>query len=97
MRAPLLRRQSPEGDGARCDAPALPVPEAYTGCSNTALSQPGMPERRGRRLAGAPKSGNGIIVSGLSDFWWMLNKHQKITRNFFYRTGFPEIFLENTC
>jgi hypothetical protein len=28
----------------------------------------GMPERRGRRLAGAPKSGNVIFVSGLSNF-----------------------------
>ena len=35
----------------------------------------GMPERRGRRLAGAPKSGNENFVSGLSNFWWMLHNH----------------------
>jgi hypothetical protein len=36
-----------------------------------------MPERRGRRLAGAPKSGNEIFRSGLSNFWWMVHNHQK--------------------
>ena len=35
----------------------------------------GMPGRRGRRLAGAPKSGNENFVSGLSNFWWMLHNH----------------------
>ena len=51
----------------------------------------GMPERRERRLAGAPKSGNEIFVSGLSNFWWMLHNHlKKILVSFrasIYRTG----------
>jgi len=66
--APLLRRQSPEGDGAHCDAPVLLVSGAHTGTGNTALSHLGLPQRWGRRLAGAPKSVNENLVSGLSNF-----------------------------
>ena len=40
----------------------------------------GMPERRWRKLAGAPKSGNEIFVSGLSNFWWMLHNHHFLYR-----------------
>jgi hypothetical protein len=77
MRAPLLRRQSPEGDGAHCDASVIPVPGHTQVEVIRHYRNRGMPERQGRRLAGAPKSGNGIFVTGLSDFWWMLHNHLK--------------------
>jgi len=67
--APLLRRQSPEGDGAHCDVPASPVSGAHTGTCNTALSQPGDASSvRGRTLAEAPGSGNENFVSGYRTF-----------------------------
>ena len=49
----------------------------------------GMPERRGRRLAEVPKSGNVNFVSGLSNFSWMLHNHL-FYRNFF--GNFPGFF-----
>ena len=49
--APLLRRQSPEGDGAPCDVSALPVSGALPGTGNAELSQPG-----DARAAGAEAS-----------------------------------------
>jgi len=53
--APLLRHQSPEGDGAQCDASVLPGANrlAKLCASNTASSQPGDAHAAG---ATAPKS-----------------------------------------
>jgi hypothetical protein len=56
--APLLRRQSPGGTGRI----AMPRHYLYRGHTQVQVLRHyrnrGMPERRGRRLAGAPRSGN---------------------------------------
>ncbi len=57
-----MRCQSPEWDGAHCDASAIP---AYRHTPAEVLRHPRnqeMPELRGRRLAGAPTIGNEISV-----------------------------------
>jgi len=60
-----------------------------------------MPERRGRGLAGAPKSGNVIFISGLSNFWWMLHNHHDFLWLMSARKksqkARPDIFLIKTC
>jgi hypothetical protein len=56
-----------------------------------------MPERRGRRLAGAPKSGNEIFVSGLSNFWWMLHNHLMIIDSPVSHWHFSLLFFKENC
>ena len=71
-----MRRQSPGGTGS------ITMPRYYLYRGHTHVQvirhyrNRGMPERRGRRLAGAPRSGNEIFVWGLPDFWWTLPNHQ---------------------
>ena len=74
--APSCAASPPRGKGSI----AMPRYYLYRGHTQVQViryyGKWGMPERRGRRLAGAPKSGNEIFVSGLSNFWWMLHNHQ---------------------
>ena len=58
----------PEGDGAHCDASALPVSGHTQEQEIRHNRNRGMPEPRGRRQAFAPKSGNENFVSGYRTF-----------------------------
>jgi len=74
--APSCAASPPRGTGSI----AMPRYYLYRGQTQVQVIRHyrnrGMPERWGRRLAGAPKSsGNKIFVSGLSNFWWMLHNH----------------------